>query len=250
MAVCYSQPVLTQVALAVALLAPKAQAQMNSAQPPTDPSQMSLAERAAAARKAAAERKAGHAEASRPDAPPPLTPEQRGSVQGNQYVNDFLQFRIDLGEWEPLTADRVATSEAMARKYVDPKASSSPYRVLWVGDRAGRNVSLSIIALPPDAPREVDQLAAGMKKVAFAQLANIPDLHDYKETALLGDSAHKFAAFRVAGTVKDVQIVQSEQVGLVNGFLLLFTLTGRSDQDVSEALQSFKTSFVFTAAAR
>src|SRR5262249_43346635 len=194
----------------------------------------------------------GHAAAPRPDAPPPpLTAEQRGSVQGNQYVNDFLHFRIDLGEWEPLTAERVATSEAMARKYVDPKASSSsPYRVLWVGDHAGRNVSLSIIALPPDAPRDLDQLAAGLKKVAFAQLANIPDVHDYKETAILGDATHKFAAFRVAGTVRDITIVQSEQIALVNGFLLSFTLTGRSDQDVSEALQSFKTSFVFTVAAR
>src|SRR5262249_12730967 len=116
MAVCYSQPMLKQVTLAVALLASTAQAQVNSSQPPTDPSQMSLAERAAAARKAAAER-AGHAAAPRPDAPPPpLTAEQRGSVQGNQYVNDFLHFRIDLGEWEPLTAERVATSEAMARK--------------------------------------------------------------------------------------------------------------------------------------
>src|SRR5262245_22891161 len=99
-----------------------AQPQVNSgAQAATDPAQMSLAERAAAARKAAAER-ANHGNTSRPDGPPPLTPEQRGTVRGNAYVNDALHFRISLTEWQPLTEERMNRAEDTGHQLVNPDA--------------------------------------------------------------------------------------------------------------------------------
>ncbi len=235
--------------LAFVLMGQAAQPQTDSAAPPAnDPSQMSLADRARAARAAAA-LKAGRAQSPSPDAPPPLTPEQRGTVRGNEYINDLLHFRINLAEWSPLNDDRVSLSETMARKYVDPDQRPSPYRVLWVGDRAGRTMILSIVAVPPDAPRDLDQLAAGMKRVAVAQLARAKDVQEHNEPLLLGDPAHKFAAFRVSSTFRDMQIVQSEQLTLSNGFLLGFVITGRSDQDVSDALRSLKASLAWTSTA-
>jgi hypothetical protein len=231
------------------LLALAAHAQTNSSpQPPASPQEMSLAERAAAARKATPQRNHG-TEASNPDAPPPPTLEQRGSIQGSRYVNDFLHFQIELANrWQPLSAGRMALDEVVAQKYLNPERGASSYRVLWMGDSAGRNVVLSIVALPPDAPTDLDQLAAAMKKVAFAQLARAQDLRESREQVLLGDSAHGFAAFRLTGTVQDTRIVQSAQLTLSNGFLLLFTITGRSDQDVSDAVRSLKSSLTWTAA--
>src|SRR5215471_21051578 len=110
---CYSRPmVIHSCVLASTFLFQAAQPQT-----PTDPSQMSLAERAAAARKAAAE-KAARSGVPRPDGPPPLTPEQRGSIQRNTYVNNFFHFQIDLGaQWEPLDADRTSISLATAHRY-------------------------------------------------------------------------------------------------------------------------------------
>jgi hypothetical protein len=245
------------VLFAIGLLAQTAQSQNNSsAQPEPDTSQMSLAERAAAARKAT---QAAHAQASTnpntpspntapPNTPPPLTPEQRGSVRGNQYINDFLHFRIDLGnEWEPLGAERVAASTAAARKYFDPGNGSS-FRVLWIGDSSGRTIILSIVALPPDLPTDIDELAVGFKRIARAQLARANDLQDASEPMLLGNANHKFSAFRLSGNVQNKQIVQSVQLTRSNGFLLLFTVTGRSDEEVTRAVRFLNSSLAWPGA--
>jgi hypothetical protein len=88
-----------------------AQPQGNSGtQSAADPSQMSLAERAAAARKAAAAR-ANRGETSHPDGPPPLTAEQRGTVRGNAYINNLLHFRIALTQWQPQRRHRPPAGE-------------------------------------------------------------------------------------------------------------------------------------------
>lgn len=107
------------------------QPQANSGtQSTTDPSQMSLAERAAAARKAAAER-AYPRESSRPDGPPPLTPEQRGTVRGNAYVNEALHFQIALTNWQPLTEERIARDEDTARRLVNPDQRGRRHTVFY-----------------------------------------------------------------------------------------------------------------------
>jgi len=217
-------------------------------QQPADDSQMSLAERAAAARAAAAN-KPRPPEWSHSPAPPPLTPEQRGLVSGSRYVNDFLRLQIELANrWEPLSADRMALDQEMAHKYLTLSVGSSSHRVLWVGDSAGRNVVLSIMPVPPDAPSDLDKLAEGLKTIALAQLSRVKDLTEYKEEMLLGDAEHKFAAFRIAATVRDARIVQSVQVTRSNGFLLSFFTTGRSDQDVSDALRSLHSSLAWRSA--
>ncbi len=208
---------------------------------------MSLAERAAAARKAT---QMAHGQApTNPNAPPPLTPEQRGSVRGNQYINDFLHFRIDLGhEWEPLGAERVAASAEAARKYFDAGNGGSSFRVLWIGDSSGRTIVMSIVALPPDLPTDIDELAAGFKKIARAQLARTNNLQDASEPMLLGSPNHKFSAFRLSGNVQDKQIVQSVQLTRSNGFLLLFTVTGRSDEEVTQAVRFLNSSLAWSGA--
>jgi hypothetical protein len=231
---------------AIVLGVPAAQTQGNpGAQPPSDPSQMSLAERAAAARKASAE-KAHHSENSRPDGPPPLTPEQRGTVQTNAYINNALHFRIALKQWQPLSEERVARSEETARQLVNPDAPSSPFRVLWIGDNVGRNVALSIVPMPPDAQKDLSKLNDGMKKIAVRQLAQATELSESEEPFLLGDGAHPFAGFRVTATIHGKQLVQSGQLTLIDGFLMTFTVTGDSDQDLSDALRSLKAALAWT----
>jgi hypothetical protein len=236
------------VLFAISLLAQTAQSQNNSSpQPEPDTSQMSLAERAAAARKAT---QMAHAQApANPNAPPPLTPEQRGSVRGNQYINDFLHFRIDLGnDWEPLGAERVAASVEAARKYFDPGSGGSSFRVLWIGDSSGRTIILSIVALPPELPTDIDELATGFKKLARAQLARTNDLQETSEPVLLGNPNHKFSAFRLSANVQDKQIVQSVQLTRSNGFLLLFTVTGQSDEEVTRAVRFLNSSLAWSGA--
>jgi len=233
--------------LAFVLGIPAAQTQGNpGAQPPSDPSQMSLAERAAAARKASAAR-ANRGESSRPDGPPALTPEQRGTVQSNAYINNVLHFRIALTEWKPLSEERVARSEDTARRLVNPdEQPSSAYRVLWIGDSAGRNIALSVVPVPPEAPKDLKQLNESMKKIAVRQLAQATELSESEEPFLLGDAAHPFAGFRVTATIHGKQLVQSEQLTLINGFLTTFTVTGNSDQDLSDALRSLKANLAWT----
>jgi hypothetical protein len=209
---------------------------------------MSLAERAAAARKATAAR-ANHGETSHPDGPPPLTPEQRGTVRGNAYVNDALHVRITLTEWQPLTAERMARDEDTAHRYVNPdEQTSSPYRVLWVGDSGGRNVALSVVPVPPETPKDLKQLNERMKKIAIRQLAMATELTESEEPFLLGDATHPFAGFRVTSTIHGKHLVQSGQEALVNGLLMSFTVTGDSDQDVSDALRSVKAALAWTKA--
>jgi hypothetical protein len=247
---CYIRCMLTIfLACALVLGGQTAQPQADSGtQSATDPSQMSLAERAAAARKAAAER-AHHSESARPDGPPQLTPEQRGTVRGNAYVNDALHFRIALNEWQPLSDERMARAEDAGHQLVNPNGQiASPYRVLWVGDNAGRNIALSIVPMPPEAPKDLKQLNERMKKIAVSQLAMATDVSESEEPFLLGDATHRFAGFRVTSNIQGRQLVQSGQEILINGLLMSFTVTGDSDQDVSDALRSLKTGLAWTKA--
>ena len=226
------------------------QTQANSgAQSSPDPSQMSLAERAAAARKASAE-KANRGASSRSDGPPALTPEQRGTIQGNAYINNLLHFRVTLKQWQPLSAERVARDEDTARRMVNPDDRPSPFRVLWIGDSAGRNVAISIVPIPPEAPKDLKQLNESMKKIAIRQLALATELTESEEPFLLGDGAHPFAGFRVAATIQGKQLVQSAQLTVINGMLMTFTVTADSDQDLSDALRSLKASLAWTASGQ
>jgi hypothetical protein len=232
--------------LAFVLGAPVSQTQGNSGvQSTSDPSKMSLAERAAAARKAAAD-KANRSESSRPDGPPPLTPEQRGTVRDNAYVNDFLHFRVALTHWQPFTDERAARAEDTGRRMVNPDGQSTPYRVLWIGDSAGRNVALTVMPIPPNQTRDLKQINEIMKKVAIQQLALAKDISLSDEPFLLGDAAHAFAGSRITSTLQGKHLVQSQQLTLINGFLVNFTITGDSDQDVTDALRSFKASLAWT----
>ena len=236
--------------LAVALLVQTAQPPGDSAQqPPSDPSQMSLAERAAAARKVAAEN-AHRSTPSDTRIPPAPTVEQRGSIRGSQYVNDFLHFRIELGGWEPLSAESIASSKALARRWV-PEEDDSRNRVLWVGDGADLTLSLTLLPLKQHTTLVADDLGPGTKKLVLDQMARAKDLinvKDYKEPVPWGDPGHRFAAFRVSCTLHGSQRVQSTQLTIVNDFLLLFSVTGDSDQEVSDALRSFKAGLVWMAA--
>jgi len=135
------------VMVTMALLGQATQTPSNATQQPqTDPSQMSLSERAAAARKARA------ADAS-PSDRPQLTPEQRGSVRGTKYLNDFFHFQIDLAnQWEPLSAERIAASRAKVRELEAETGvhSSSAGTVLEMEDSLGRNVILTILPMPSE----------------------------------------------------------------------------------------------------
>src|SRR5215831_3037599 len=143
------------VILAAALFGQTAQAQTSTAsQPSVDPSQMSLAERAAAARKTHS-RTALNA--------PELTPEQRGLIQGTRYGNEFFGFQIDMSnQWHPLDALRKAASRAKAREVeaeIGAHDSSPEGNVLEVEDDVGGNVILTVAPLPPNAPRNTDEVA-------------------------------------------------------------------------------------------
>jgi hypothetical protein len=236
------------LAYVIVLSGQTAQPQADSGTQAADPSQMSLAERAAAARKASAAR-ANKGEPSHSDGPPPLTPEQRGTVQGNVYVNDALHFRITLTQWQPLSAERMAIDEDTARRLVNPEQpASSPYRVLWVGDNAGRNVALTVIPLPPQESKDIQQLNERMKKIAISQLATATELTESEESLLFGDATHPFAGFRVASIIHGQHLVQSAQLTLVNGLLMTITVTGKSEEDVSDALRSLKAALAWTKA--
>jgi hypothetical protein len=233
----------------LALLGQAAQPQFNSAaQPQADSGQMSLAERAAAARKTAAER-ANRSESSGSGGVQPLTPEQRGSIRSTQYVNVFFHFRIALGEWEPLSAESIAYGRAMASRWVADRGSSN--RVLQLGDHAGRRLTLTLVPLRAHTSLQADDLGPGSKQIVLDQLALAKDLtnvKDYKEPVPWGDAAHRFAAFRVACNRGDTLIVQSTQLTIANDFVLLFSITGDSDQQVSDALRSVKAALAWTKA--
>jgi hypothetical protein len=225
--------------LTIALLVQLPQQNVQSSQ--GDAPQMTLAERAAVARKAAAER--GHkTNENDGDGPPALTAEQRGAVRGGQYVNDALRCKIDLSsQWQELSAERMARSEATARRLVNPdQQGGSPFRVLWIGDAQGRNVAISVIPVAPSMPSELGEIANKLKQNGRSQLANAENLVEETEPAKLGDVKHQFAAFRLKYTIQGTPLVQSEQVIRKNGFLMIYTATGSSDQDVTEALQSLK----------
>jgi len=234
------------VVLAIALLAQGAQQQTNSMRPaPADPSQMSLAERAALARKASTE-KANREEPSNPDKRPPLKQEQRGSLRGHQYVNDSLHFRIELPGWEPPSTEVVAYSRAMARRWGE---ESSPNRVLHVKDQAGRMLSLTLVPLQQHTSLVVDDLAPGARKIVLEKVAQAQDLtnvKDYAEPVVWGSAAHRFAAFRVSCMLGNSLRVDSTQMTITNDFLLMFSVMGDSDQDVSDVLRSLKTALVWT----
>lgn len=238
-------------ALAAVLLVQAAQPQTNPAGPPNgEPSQMSIAERAALARKASAER-AKQSNASGVPAPSPVTQEQHGAIRENEYDNDFFHFRIRLDGWQPLSADRIAAGRVMASRW-EPGDDTSPYRVLRMADRNDRILSLTLIPLRQHSSLVVDDLAPGTRKIVLEKIAtaqDLTDVKDYDEGVIWGNPLHRFAGFRVACKLGNSLRVQSTQLTIVNDFLLIFSVTGDSDQDVSDALRSLKTGFVWGTTA-
>lgn len=191
---------------------------------------MSLAERAAAIRKTRQTRQS--------PASPLLTPEQRGAIQEGKYSNAFFHFEITQPrQWNFFSAGHMNVSEAAGRAALNLPSglSVSPSRVWGMGDGAGRNVMMTITPMPADAPADLNQLAAALKKFTFAEL---PSARGSEEKVLLGDAAHAFAAFRYAFAINDAPMVQSVQLTRANGFLIVFTTTGGSDEGVSDALRT------------
>jgi hypothetical protein len=179
---------------------------------------------------------------------PALTPEQRGAFRAGKYVNDYFHFQIELSEqWQPVSSESVASDSAAARGSLNPGKHPTAYLALYLEDRAIRDIVLSIIPVPPDLPKDLDQLTVGMKRIAIAQLTGATDLKEYKEELFLGDPSHRFSAFRVSGTVLGTRTVESAQLTLKDGFLLMFLVSGRSDQDVSEVLRSLNAGLTWTA---
>ena len=196
---------------------------------------MSLAERAAAIRKTRQTRQS--------PASPLLTPEQRGAIQEGKYSNAFFHFEITQPhQWTFYGAGQMNASEAVGRAALNLPSglSGSPSRVWGMGGGAGRNVMMSIVPMPADAPADLNQLAAALKKFTFSQL---PSAQGSEEKVLLGDAAHTFAAFRYAFSVNGVPLVQSVQLARANGFLIVLTTTARSDEDVSDALRTLSANF-------
>jgi len=87
-------------------------------------------------------------------------------------------------------------------------------------------------------PSDLGEIVIKLRQISRAQLSKAENLIEGTEPVLLGDAKHKFAAFRLKYAVRGTQIVQSGQVTRTNGLLMLFTITGSSDQDVTEALHS------------
>ena len=227
--------------VAMVLLGQAAQTPSNvPRQQPIDPTQMSVAERAALARKIRA------AEAS-PSGRPVLSPQQRGSVSGTQYVNDFFHFQIEMAnQWERLSAECIGASRAKEREIEAETGlhSSSTSNVLEMEDSLGRNVVLTILPLPADTPSDPEEIAVTLKKNLLAKL---PAAKEAQEPVFLRDAARQFAAFRYAFTLQGVQLVQSKQLILINGFGLVFTVTGRSEQDVTDTLRKLSSRLSWTA---
>ena len=109
---------------------------------------------------------------------------------------------------------------------------------------------MSIVPLPPDAPKDLKQLNDSMKKIAIRELALATEVSESEEPFLLGDAAHPFTGFRVASTIHGKQVVQSEQLTVINGFVMTLTVTGNSDQDISDALRSLKASLAWTTSGQ
>ena len=149
-----------------------------------------------------------------------------------------------------MSADTIAASKALARRWL-PEEDDSPNRVLSVGDGADLTLSLTLVPLNPHTSLEADDLGPGTKKIVLDQMASAKDLinvKDYKEPVPWGDPGHRFAAFRVSCTLHGSMRVQSTQLTIVNDFVLLFSVTGSSDQEVSDALRWFKAGMAWTAA--
>lgn len=149
-----------------------------------------------------------------------------------------------------MSADRIASSRALARRWV-PEEDDSPNDVLRVGDGADLTLSLTLLPLKQHTTLVADDLGPGTKKLVLDQMARAKDMtnvKDYKEPVPWGDPAHRFAAFRVSCTLHGSMRVQSTQLTIVNDFLLLFSITGGSDQEVSDALRSLKAGLAWTAA--
>jgi hypothetical protein len=233
--------------LVIALIGPTGQQTNSTAQVPADASQkMSLAERAATARKAAAEKATGPQPSGSRSLLQPLTPEQRGVVRNNVYVNDFLHFRIDLGEWQ-LINDEFAAFDAARPRLTNGGSANGLPRPHLARDGARRMAVLTIIGLPQALSKDLGYWTDFTKNDAVGQLTSVQDLTGYKEPELLGDVGHKFAAFRVAGNLRDLALVRSEQLTISDGFLIKFEVTGPSHDDVSAALHSLKTGMIWTA---
>jgi hypothetical protein len=176
-----------------------------------------------------------------------LTPEQRGKVLNGKYTNDFFQFEIvPPPQWELYSAGRMNVSEAIGRDrlHLEAGLKGAGSRLFGMGD-GGANTVVGAAPLQPDSLRTPELLAANLKRII---LPKVPSPKELPEPVLLGDATHHFAAFRYSYLMNGTPIVQSVEVTVINGFVLTFSTTTSTEQDMSTALRSIQSRLVWKSA--
>lgn len=196
-------------------------------------SQPSLAEQAAAAR--------GASNAS-------LDPQVAGHVVEGEYRNDYFGLQLKpLPGWETLNRGQMNVQEAMGRDLIGLKAgvdSNASGRVFGMHDGMGASVFLSIRAVPPgtDTSNLESKLQAGLK-------SELPEIHFSREPILLGDSSHRFDAFRASYVLKDVAIAQTLEYILCKGHLIALTVTAPTPEKLTAVLHDLQSRLQWTSPA-
>ncbi len=173
-----------------------------------------------------------------------LTPEQRGKVFNGKYVNDFFHFEIaPPQQWELYGAGRMNVSEAIGRERLHLQAGlrGAGSRLFGMGDSLANTV-VSAAQLRPDSLGTPELLAANLKRVILPQ---VPSPKELPEPVLLGDATHHFAAFRYSYFLNGAPIVQSVQLTTINGFVMTFSTTASTEQDITTALRSIQAKLVW-----
>lgn len=128
-------------------------------------------------------------------------------------------------------------NEAFGREAMGLKLGvSNRHRVLGMRNGTGANVSLAIVPIPPEA-KDIENRDA--KLIEYAK-RDLPNPKVSKETVLLTSGPREFTGFRVEYILQGRTFYQSLQTAVFKGYVVGFTTTATSPQELSATLAELK----------
>ena len=168
-----------------------------------------------------------------------LTPEEAGRVLNGIYTNQVLGLEVKpIQDWAILGRGEMNVNEAFGREAMGLRlgGGSNKHRVFGMHDGRGSNTSMVIIPIPPEIKNMED---LDVKLIEYAK-RDLPNPKVTKETVLLSSGPHVFTGFRVEYALQGRTIYQSVESTIFKDYLVSFTTTSTSPQNLSATLASLK----------
>lgn len=176
-----------------------------------------------------------------------LTAEERGKVVNRVYRNEKLGFHISpIKGWDTFSAGQLNVIDAMVRGTARLKSEDADFahhRVLGIINNDRDTIFVALGALTKEETgKSLKELVEGLKRKTRETFKGVKELPD---TVRFGDANHEFAAYRIRRQFEGNEIYQCQQLTIMHGYLVIFSVNTKTPQAMDAALKALRSNLIF-----